>query len=152
MSRIPDLGTKYANLPGMIHEYDTELSEAAKRLSIRGKNLDVALQEQCAWPLFYDVKRAELKTLVKYFDSQKASVRGMLTRKFKENYSRDIGDRMTEKYIDNEPDYLQIHGLCLEIEEIYDQYNAVMDAFKVRGFALRDLTEAKVASIHNSLI
>ena len=152
MSRIPELGLKFANLPSLIQEYDLELSEASQRLSIRGKNLDEALREQCAWPLFYDVKRAELKTLVKYFDTQQCSIRGLLTRKFKENYSRDIGDRMIEKYIDNEPEYLQIRGITLEIEEIYDQYVAVMDAFKVRGFALRDLTEAKVASIHNTMI
>lgn len=148
MSRIQDLGKNNTNLPNLIHEYDNEIKEAEDRLRIRGKLLEVAQQEQCAWPLFYEVRKTELKSLVKYFQAEVARVRGTHVRRYTENYSRQLGDRAMNGYIDAEESYLQMNQLLLEVEELYDQYVSICEAFTKRGFALRDLTSAKIAEIH----
>jgi len=149
MSRIHDLGDKYTNLPDLLAEYNAELDRVPERLAIRGKTLAVAQQEQTAWPYYYEARRAELKTLVKYFDGQMSKVRGSLTRRFNENYSMKLGERQINAYIDNEKEYLSMLELYLEVNEIYEKYTAVADAFTKRGFALRDLTEAKVNQLHD---
>lgn len=148
MSRIADLGDKYCNLPDLLDKYNDEIDQIEDRLRIKGKLLEVAQQEQCAWPMFYEVRRVELKTLVKYFEGQVALVRGQLVRRYTENYSRALGDRILNNYIDAEEPYIKIRELFLEVEELYEKYSAVADAFTKRGFALRDLTTAKVNQLH----
>lgn len=152
MSRIPDLGRTNENLPALVAQYEDDLSHAEANLQIRGKMLDEALKEQGSWPIYYAQRRAELKTLLKYLDTQVSAVRGRLARRYVENYSRQLGERVMNSYIDAEQEYLQMNELYLEIEELYNKYDAVCDAFEKRGFALRDLTTARVHNIQNALL
>lgn len=152
MSRIPDLGKNFENLPPMLVEFDEHLLLATERLAVKGKIIEEALKEQAAWPIFYDQKLRELKTLLKYLDSRVAYVRGKLTRQYNENYSRELSERTRDKYIDNEDEYMSINELYLEIYELTEKYEAVVDAFKVRGFALRDITQLRINQIHTGTL
>lgn len=152
MSRIADLGKDFKNLPAIIAEYDDHLIEAAGRLSIKGKIIEEALKEQAAWPVFYDEKRRELKTLVKFLDSRVNAVRGKLYRAYTEQYSRELSDRVKDKYIDNEAEYAKIYEVYLEIEELAEKYEAVVDAFKTRSFALRDITTLRINQMHTGTL
>ena len=152
MSRIPDLGKGYANLPNIINSYQEELILAKDRLAIKGKPYGTAQHEQCTWPNFYDQRKVELKTLVKFFESRVAAVRGRLVKRYNENSNRVLGERMMQSYIDHEEDYLNIHELSLEINELYEQYQAVCDAFTKRGFALRGINDALVHNFTSAII
>lgn len=152
MSRIADLGKNFERLPGLLTEYDEHLALAPERIAIKGKIIEEALKEQAAWPVFYDEKRRELNTLVKYMDSRVDATRGKLYREYTENYSRDLPDRTKDKYIDNEEAFLKIHELYLEIYELAEKYEAVVEAFKVRGFALRDIVVARTHQFQNGLL
>lgn len=152
MSRIADLGAKFVNLPVLIAEYEDAFKEIEQNLTIKGKTLEAALKEQSTWPIYYDARRAELKTLLKYLDGQVSRVRGQLTKRYKENYSRDLGERQLNSYIDQEEEYLRIYELYLECEELYEKYAAAVEAFSKRGFALRDLTLARVNQIQDALL
>lgn len=150
MSRIGDLGSNFANLPTLIAEYEDALELAREILPVHNKTLEKALKEQCAYIVYFDERRAEIKTLVKHMTIQVAKVRGGLVRKFNEGHNRSLGERMINSYIDNEDSYIQVHELLLEIEELYDKYVAVVEAFTKRGFALRDMTSARIADVHNT--
>ena len=152
MSRIADLGTKFNNLPTLIAEYEKAFQNVEDHLRISGKALDKALAEQGAHPVFYGQRRAEIKSILKYLDAQVSAVRGRLTRKFNENYNPKLGERMMNGYIDAEPEYLAIHELYLEVAELYEKFDAACDAFDKRGFALRDLTSARVHSIQSAML
>lgn len=148
MSRIPDLGDKFTNLPQLLDEYEKEVDLVEDRLRIKGKLMEEAQREQCSWPIFYEARRVELKTLVKYFDDQVSKIRGAAVRRYTEEYSRQLGERVMNGYIDADPSYLKMRELFLEVEELYEKYVAIGDAFTKRGFALRDLTTAKVNQLH----
>lgn len=151
MSRIDAIKRDFSTLPDLIEEYDGYLENAREMLPIAGKTLNTAQVEQCGGYAFFDERRAELKTLVKYMTAQVDKVRGELTRKYMGG-SRDMGERLIAKYIDSEPAYLSMYELLLEVEEVYDKYNAVVEAFTKRGYALKDLTAARIAEIHNITI
>lgn len=151
MSRIDALKRDFSTLPDILAEYDDALENARLLLPIAGKTLDLAQKEQCGGYAFFDERRAELKTLVKFMNAQVDKVRGELTRKYM-GASRDMGERIIAKYIDSEPTYLSMYELLLEVEEVYDKYNAVVEAFTKRGYALKDLTAARIAEIHNITI
>jgi hypothetical protein len=152
MSRIADLGEKNINLPKLIGEYEDALSTIDDNLKLSGKTHDQALKEQATWPIYYSQRRAELKTLMKYLDAQVASVRGSFSRRYNENYSTKLGERMMERYIDNEEAYVKMYELYLEVAELHDKFDAAVDAFDKRGFALRDITAARVAQIQSALL
>lgn len=152
MSRIADVGKDLERLPIVLAEYDEHLIDISAILAVKGKIIEEALKEQAAWPIFFDEKRRELITLTKLLEARVASVRSKLFRQYTENSARALTDRTIDKYIDSEPEYLSMNELYLEVKELTDKYEAVMDAFKVRGFALRDVTQLRIAQLHTGTL
>ncbi len=149
MSRIIDLGEKYQKLPAILEEYEAELEQAETILAVKGKRLEAANVENAPWQHFYDQKKIELYTLVKYFDMEIARVRGKLFRSYKENHSRELSEREINRYLDNEDSYLTVYGLYLEVKEMYEKYDAVVSAFTSRGYSLNNITKIRVASLED---
>ena len=144
MSIITSLGSRYENLPAILQRYEEDIDEAEGRIKIQGKTLAVANREQAGWASYYDTRKVELKALVKLFESRVSSVRGRLFRKYTENASRELSDRAKDKYIDHDEEYTNIYDMLLEVEEIYEKMAAIVEAFKTRGYALRNLTDLVV--------
>lgn len=147
MSRIADLGKDYKNLPALLEAYENDLLNAKNQLEIRGKKLEIANSENSAWLHYYDQRRVELHTLVKFFVAEEERVRGSLFKSYKENYSRALGEREINKYIDNEEKYTYVHSLLLEVEERYELYQSTVNAFISRNYALSNITKIRVAQL-----
>jgi hypothetical protein len=139
-------------LPDIILYYEADLAMAITRISVKGKTGAEAVKDQTAWPVQYGMKKAEIEKLLKYMWAQVEACRGRLYRKYNENYSKVLGERTIEKYIDNEDEYLQYYQIYLEIEELLKKYTAVCDAWDKRGFALRDWTQLKVVEMQEAVI
>lgn len=147
MSRIPELGEKYSKLPDILAEYEDALEEAQKILVIKGKKLENANVENPTWQNYYDQRRIELNTLVRYFETEIQRERSRLYRKYKENHSYELGEREIGRYIDGESTFLSLNELLLEVKELYEKYQAVVSAFTSRGYALNNITKIRVASL-----
>lgn len=152
MSRIPDLGDKYKNLPKVIAEYDSALDDIEEKIKIKGKKLEGANMENPTWQSYYDQKRIELKTLTDFFDMEVARVRGKLFKSYKESSGYALNERETNQYINNEEAYLTMYGMYLEVKEMLDKYKAVVDAYTTRGYALNNITKIRVASLEDALL
>lgn len=145
MSRI-----KLTDIPTFIERYENDLSTYQENLTISGKTLERALKEQPTWSAYYGERLVELNTVVKYLEGQVKMVRGRLTAQYNENYNPSLSERMMDKYIDREQEYLSIYDLLLEVKEIQGKYELVLEAFNRRGFALRDITLARVNEIQEA--
>jgi broad specificity phosphatase PhoE len=160
MSKIPDLGDKKAtelkdrfkNLPDILATYDNELKNAEQELSIKGKSLEHANRDNPSLYVFYDQRRLELKTLVEFMENQVERTRGRLFRNFTENFNRDLSDRAKNEYINGEQAYLDIYEIYLEVRDLQQQYESVVEAFKLRGYALKNITEIRVAQLENVVL
>lgn len=141
-----------ASLPSVLAAYEAGLNDAATELAIKGKILEHAQRDHISHLAYYAERHAELKSLLKYMDLRVSEVRGSLIRRFIENHSRQLGDRLLNNYVDAEPDYLAAYKLMLDVQEMTDKYGAVVDAFEKRGFLLRDITTARVHDVHGSQI
>lgn len=149
MSRIPDLGDHNANLPNLLAEYDKGIEEAAKIILIKGKKLEAANVENAAWQHYYDQRRIELHTLVKYFEAEVGRVRSKLFRNYKENHSRDLSEREIGRYIDGEKSFLDMNEIYLEVKELHDQYQNIVNSFTSRGYSLNNITKIRVSSLED---
>lgn len=152
MSKIGILGKKFEGLASLIDDYDQHLNVVEHRLSLRGKTIEEANKEQAVWPIFYDERRAELETLCKHLETQVEKIRGALFRKIKESNARDTSDRAVDKYVDAQDEFIQANEVYLELFELFEKYKAVVDAFKTRGFALRNIVESRIHKIEQSLL
>lgn len=148
MSIMLRLGINMSKLPNLLEQYTEDLSTYADNLVISGKTLEKSLREQATWSAFYGERAVELGIIVKHLEAQVKKVRGRLSAQYNENYNPALSERMTDKYIDKEDDYLDTYEMLLEVQELYEKYKMVLDAFNRRGFALRDITSARIAEIH----
>ena len=152
MSKIPELGAKFKNLPKVLAEYDSALDDVEELIKIKGKKLEGANMENPTWASYYDQKRIELKTLTDFFDMEVARVRGKLFRNYKEKSGYSLNERETNQYVNNEEAYLNMYQMYLEVKEMLDKYKAVVDAFTTRGYALNNITKIRVASLEDVLL
>ncbi len=149
MSRISELGKNYINLPDILDLYESQLSDITERLDIVGKRLETSSSKTSAWMHYYDQRKAELGTLIKFFKTEEDAIRGRLHKKYKENYTVALGERDISKYIDADAEYLHIHSLLIEVEDVYDQYNVAVKSLIALGYALKSITNARIASLEN---
>lgn len=152
MSLLQIIEESIDKLPQILSDYEKELEHVEERIAIQGRTLERANVEQSSWQYFYDTRKRELGILVKYFSMRVEKVRSSLYRSYTENYNRELGDRAIDKYINNEEAYLHMQQLYLEVNELYEKYDAVVEAFHSRGFALRNITEARVSSVYSDII
>ena len=152
MSLIHRLGDNYKNLPDILAEYEEGLDHVKDNLKIEGKRLEQANTEHPSWQLYYESRRADLYSILKFVEGKTAASRGKLFKKYTEKYSRELSDRQKDKYIDNEDDYLKQYEIYLEIKSVYEKYEAVCNAFKSRGYALNNITKIRVASLEDVII
>jgi hypothetical protein len=147
MSVISLLGKDFCNLPDLLSQYEDDLSEYAEALTLKYKTLETCLKEQATWSAYYSERAVELGTISKYIDLQVAKVRANLTVRYNENYNPALAATMIDKYVNKESEYLSMAEIGLEVDELLGKYKAVIEAFKTRGYALRNITEAKIAEM-----
>lgn len=152
MSLIDQLGENNENVAVILERYDRDLQHAKDHIAIEGKRLEKANLEQASWQAFYDERRIELYTLVKHFEAEVARVRGKLWAKYTDNFTIALGPKDKDQYINKEPAYLLMNAIFLEVKEIYSQYEAVVDAFRSRGFALRNITNIRVSQLEDVIL
>lgn len=146
------MGKECQHLSAIIAQYEEDLEDAEKNISIKGKTLEGANIEQASWLTYYDQKRVELSTLMKYLDREVERVRGKLWQQYTEKMSRDLNTRDKENYINNEPAYLAKQEQYLMVSEIHGKYSSLIDAFKARGFALNNIVKLRTNAIENEII
>jgi FMN phosphatase YigB (HAD superfamily) len=151
MNIVKYLGKDNENLQAMLELYDEELKKAPERLSLKGKLLSLANREHVAWLVHYDEKRVELKILTKHFQAQVDRVRGRLFQQYTDRPSREYSERAKDKLIDNDDEFLNANDLLLQVEEMYEKYAAIIEAFKSRGFLLRNLTEIQAQQLNDPI-
>lgn len=152
LSIISNVGPNYQQLSRILSDCEDLFNEAEKNLIIKGKTLEVALKEQATWQCFYAQKRIELKTLIKHLEMTINKIRGKKYIQFNENYSRSLGERAIEKYIDTDADYISVYETYLEVQEMFEKFSALVDAFTSRGYALRNITQARVSEINDVIL
>jgi hypothetical protein len=136
----------------VLAEYDAVLDTAEENLRVGGKTLEKANRENASWMVYYDQRRIELQKLSDFFQSLLDRKYSVLYKSYKEGYSRELGERSIDKYIQNDEEYLALYELLLDIKEVLMKYESFVEAFKARGYALNNITRARVASVHDYTI
>lgn len=144
MNLSKKIGKNNENLQTILDVYKEDIDAAPARLAIKGKTLGEANKEHVAWLVYYDQCRVELRALAKHMHARMERVRGELYQKYTDKCSVALSERGKDKYIDKDDAFLDANDAYLEVDEVYEKFCAIVEAFKARGFALRNLVELQV--------
>lgn len=147
MSLVPHLGSNYEKLPGILDQFDADLKPATEQLEKKGKLLEVSLSENSSMMHYYDERRIQLHSLVKFFRMEVDRIRSDKYRQYNERNSLKLQYNMMTKYIDSEEDYLFVYKMLIEVEELYESYVSAVDAFKQRNYELSNMTRLRIANL-----
>ncbi len=136
----------------MLEEYAKEVDEAYVKIKLKGQLLEHANRENPSWAAYYDQRRIELSTIVKWLDANVKRVRSTLFKNLYKNQPYDLSDNAKNKFVDSEPAYLTAYELYLEGREIYETYQSIVDAFRANGYALNNITKQRVAGLEDAII
>jgi hypothetical protein len=152
MSMVVRFGKNYENLDNILEPYVLAMQDYDARIEIKGKRLEEANREQASWVAYYDERKVELNTYLKAMEIEVKRVRSQLYRKYNENYSRALGERQIEKYIDGNEKYIKAHDIYLAVKELHDKYDSIVNSFIQRGYALKNITQIRVSSLQDVTI
>jgi len=128
------------NIIPVIEDYENYLIPFKDDLSIKGKAIDKANIEQASLLYLYNERNVELKAVVRYLEDLIAATRGRIWGKLTEDNRKQLQQKDKEQYINADPEYLSIKELSGVVEELSSKYDAAVDAFRGRGYALNNLT------------
>lgn len=140
------------NLPQILDHYEEILVDWAENLKIEGKTLELANREQPGWLAYYDECRIQLKSVVKYIEDQVEKVRGEEWVRYTEKYSRELSYKDKDRYVCKETTYLSKREILHEATELYDRFDGIVRAFEARGYALKNITEARIHQLSDVVL
>lgn len=144
------LGKDLKNLNNVLEPYIIDLSDVEKNLNLDGKSLEQANKEQAGWMSYYDQRRIELNTYAQFLKLEIGNVEAALFHAMR-NYPQDLSDTNKKLYIKKEPQYLDISMKYHTVVELQKRYESAVEAFKHRGFALRNITDLRCASLEDTV-
>jgi len=135
-------------------KYFGELLEngAKKDLELRGKSLELANRENSSLQHYYEGFRVQLNCLLKYLEVIIERHRSKVFQHLTEKNSRDLSDKAKDRYIDGNDEYLSLFEAYIAVKEVHDNYASVVEAFRSRGFQLRNITELRINAIHDDVL
>lgn len=149
MISLSELSQDITKLWDVLDPYYKELEDYEAHLKLKGKTLERVNREQATYLAYYDERRIELHTLVRFLDDYVNKIKGKCWKSYTENMSIDLGPRDKERYVAQEPKVIQAREIFLEVNQLFEKYQMVVDAFIQRGYALRNITEIRVNSLQD---
>lgn len=152
MSSIFKLKDDLSNLPEIIDKYDDVVAEAEDDLRIINKTLEEANREQPDLCYKYYKYYVQLKAMRKHAENLLEQKKGEIWVKIKTKHSIDLGTRDIEQYVKKDSNVMSFRKMCLVVEEMTDNFEKITKAFEARGYALKNITEARIHQLSHALL
>lgn len=153
MSIINELNEDLSNLDEILASYSELLkNESNKDISISGKTIQYANQEQASIFSYYDQIRVELETICDFLELKGREVKAASIKSILKNSEKSYGERILEKMVDDNPKFIDIQKKILKTREVYLLAKSIVDSIEHRGYALTNITKIKVAAIEETIL
>ncbi len=136
-------------LPDMVDYYTTELEKAKTECVIKG-SLEKNNQDLPGQVNHRFGQLQELESVLKYLNIKYDKMRSDHYRKYLERYNRELSDRSIEKYIDGEPDIVDMSQIINEVALLRNKYLGVMKSFDVKSYSMGNITRLRIAGMNDA--
>jgi len=140
-----------AQLPNFITHYETELEQARRETSIKGK-VERNLSDLPGITETRFSQLQEIEAVLKHLEIQLRRIRSGVFRKYLENYNRALTSRDAERYVDGEQDVIDMETLINEVALLRNRYLSIMKALESKNFMMGHLVRLKTAGMEDFTI
>ncbi len=135
MSTLSEIGgDSLKGLPLAMTRIEHKIADWESDIRLDGKNLQSAVVEQPSLLAYYDQVAVEANVIVRYIAMLEKKIRGERLKYIKENTSHDYTDTALQRLIDGDKEYIKIHQISLEVEELYDKCKSIVPVTGVLPF------------------
>lgn len=137
-----------ANLPDFMEYYNNELQKAKFEVTIKGSvERNLAGLPGITEHRFSHLQ--EIEAVLNYLNIQLRKIRSATFKKYLENYNRALSSRDAERYVDGEPDVIDMESLVNEVALLRNRYLGIMKGLESKNFMLGHLTKLKCAGMED---
>lgn len=128
-----------------------ELEEAKKEVNQSGLMVNVLDK----LPSFYEYRYGQFQEIEAVLEVLDSKIEGKKTeryKKFLEHYQRALSSTDVKRYVDGDPDVLELVSLRIDINYIRNRYYGIISSFEKKHYALSNITKLRVAGIEDASI
>jgi hypothetical protein len=151
MSWYTDISKEVGKIPECIQYFYNELHEAKKEVRIYG-SLEKA---SAAMPGVVEHRfnqLQELEAILEYLNIEKRRIRSKTFKKYLENYQRALSSRDVEKYVDGEPDVIDMEKIVLEFALLRNKWLGIIKGLDQKQWQITNIVKLRVAGMEDASI
>jgi len=151
MTWYTEVSKEVGKIPECIQHFYKELEEAKKEVRIYG-SLEKA---SAAMPGVVEHRfnqLQELEAILEYLNIEKRRIRSKTFKKYLENYQRALSSRDVEKYVDGEPDVIDMEKIVLEFALLRNKWLGIIKGLDQKQWQITNIVKLRVAGMEDAAI
>jgi hypothetical protein len=138
-----------SNLPDCIAYFEGELVQARIELKISG-SLEKAIREMPGVFEYRFSQLQEIEAILEQLNIEVRKLRSAKFRQFTEHYNRALTSRDAEKYVDGEPDVVNMDSIVNEFALVRNKFIGITKALDSKQFQVSNVTRLRVAGMEDA--
>jgi superfamily I DNA/RNA helicase len=138
-------------LPDCIDYFYNELQQARQEVKLTG----VVEKNSAKLPGIVEHRfnqLQEIEAILEYLNIELRRIRSKAFKKYLETYQRALSSRDVEKYVDGEPDVIDMEKIINEFALLRNQWLGVIKAIDVKGFQINNIIKLRAAGLDDVTI
>jgi hypothetical protein len=140
-----------AHLPACIDYYYVELDQARAEVKIYG-NIE---KSSSVLPGIVEQRfnqLQEIEGILEYLNIELRRLRSKTFRKYLENYQRALSSRDVEKYVEGEPDIVDMEKIINEFALLRNQWLGIIKGLDIKQWQLSNIIKLRTAGMEDASI
>lgn len=139
-------------IPDFIDHFESELVEARKELSLKGKSLERHAAELPGLVEQRFAQLQEIEAVLEFLNIQLRKDRSAEFKKFLEAYQKSLSSRDAEKYVDGVQSIVDTTVLVNEVALLRNKFLAISKSLEAKNFMIGHIVKLRVAGLDDASV
>lgn len=139
-------------IPQLLAELEVNASDVKDDLEIRGKSLEQANREQPELYFKYQYIHQKLKAVARMIDLKIDYQKSVKYKNFKSGSNIALNTTDLNQWVNGDADIQAMYTIQILVDDYLYQYDAIVKAFEMRGYSLKNVTESRIHMINSMVI
>ena len=143
---------KLGAIPDFITHFETELENAKRDLSLRGKTLEKHAADLPGIVEYRFAQLQEIEAVLEYLNVKLRKDRSLEFKKFLESYNKALSSRDAEKYVDGVAHIVDLTVLINEVALLRNKFLGLSKGFEANNFMVGHIIKLKAAGLDDATV
>lgn len=131
-----------------ISYYEKEISDARNDITLSG-SIEKNARDMPGIVEYRFYQLQEIEAILEYLNIELRKMRSHSFKKFLEHYNKQLSSRDAEKYIDGEPDIVDMTHLINEFALVRNSMHGIIKALEQKSFSINNVIKLRTAGLEN---